>query len=498
MLFNSYEFIIAFLPLAVIGYYLIARFISNESAQGWLILASLFYYGWWNPIYLGLILFSALGNYGLGKAVSYYTRGRRPNLPVTLVAVFLNLALLAYFKYANFFVDNINATLQVGWTLEEVILPLAISFFTFQQIAYLIDCYEDNAPIYEFREYLLFVVFFPQLIAGPIVHHKEMMPQFEQQSTYQLKWENIAVGLTFFAFGLFKKVIFADNIGAQASETFAAAGDGLSLYAWEAWAGALAYTLQIYFDFSGYTDMAIGLALLFGIRLPLNFFSPYKAVNIIDFWRRWHMTLSRFLRDYVYITLGGNRKGLAMRDVNLMITMFLGGLWHGAGWTFVLWGVLHGVYLLINHHYREWRKKLCKTKSLSDAKLPIGKIVGVGFTFLCVTLAWVLFRAENFYTATVMYEAMFGLGDGQAHEAIFKPQIFAFIALLLAFCWFSPNLAQIMARYYQPPEGDGAPAVEPERISWKPSAIWAMATAFLFLAAFLSLSNRSEFLYYQF
>ncbi|WP_309398267.1 MBOAT family O-acyltransferase [Cerasicoccus maritimus] len=498
MLFNSYEFILAFLPLAVIGYYLLARFFNKETAQSWLIAVSLFYYGWWNPIYLGLVLGSALVNFGMGAAISYYTRGRRPNLLVTLIGVFMNLALLGYFKYANFFVDNINAVLEVGWTLDKVILPLAISFFTFQQIAYLVDCYEDNAPLYEFREYLLFVVFFPQLIAGPIVHHKEMMPQFEHEDTYRLKWDNIAIGLTFFAFGLFKKVVIADAIGAQASEVFAAANNGLPLYSWEAWAGALAYTMQIYFDFSGYTDMAIGLALLFGIRLPLNFLSPYKAASIIDFWRRWHMTLSRFLRDYVYITLGGNRKGPVMRDVNLMATMFLGGIWHGAGWTFVLWGVLHGAFLLINHHFRRLQSKLPFTGKLAGGKFPVGKIAGVGLTFLCVVLAWVLFRAEDFFAASAVYQAMFGLADVSEHTALFKPQIFGFLAALTAFCWFSPNLAQLMANYFQPPEGDSAPNVEPAKLAWQPTVIWAVVTALLFLTAFLSLSNRSEFLYYQF
>lgn len=504
MLFNSYEFIVAFLPLTVIGYYLLARFISHEWAQGWLIAASLFYYGWWNPIYLVLIISSALFNFFYGGIVGRFTRTRRPNLLSLIVGVVVNLAVLAYFKYANFFVDNINAAFDVGWTLSEVILPLAISFFTFQQIAYLVDLYEDNAPIYDFREYMLFVVFFPQLIAGPIVHHKEMMPQFEERDTYRLRWENIAVGLTFFSFGLFKKVVIADPLGLRASEVFAAAGDGLSLYAWEAWAGALAYTLQIYFDFSGYTDMAVGLALLFGIRLPLNFNSPYAAYNIIEFWRRWHMTLSRFLRDYVYITLGGNRHGIVIRDANIMATMFIGGLWHGAGWTFVFWGVLHGLFLLVNHHFRELRKKLFGQEKLSDTKSPSsakfspGKILGMALTFLCVLLAWVLFRASDFPAAVALYKAMFGLEEVTAHARLFKPQIFAFMAVLVAFCWISPNLQRFMANYFQPPEGDRAPKVEPCRFAWRPNLAWAVLTGLVFLAAFLSLSNRSEFLYYQF
>ncbi|GHC03976.1 MBOAT family O-acyltransferase [Cerasicoccus arenae] len=497
MLFNSYEFILAFLPLVVIGYYLLARFAAVEMAQAWLIAASLFYYGWWNPVYLVLILGSVLFNYWISGIIGRFTRARIPNLPLLIVGIVVNIALLAYFKYANFFVDNINATLDVGWTLSEVILPLAISFFTFQQIAFLVDVYEDNAPLYEFREYLLFIIFFPQLVAGPIVHHKEMMPQFEEKKTYHLKWENIAVGLTFFTFGLFKKVIIADTLGIRASEAFGAAADGLPLYAWEAWAGALAYTLQIYFDFSGYTDMAIGLALLFGIRIPLNFNSPYQAHSIIEFWRRWHMTLSRFLRDYVYITLGGNRHGKLLRDVNIMATMFIGGLWHGAGWTFVLWGMAHGVLLLINHHFAEFRKKLSIAKSPSDAKFSLGKILGVALTFLCVVLTWVLFRADGFSAATYFYQAMLGQQAGD-HVQLFKPQIFAFIAVLVAFCWACPNLQRILANHFQPPDGDCADPVEPARIAWHPTVRWALLTAIVFLTAFLSLSSRSEFLYYQF
>jgi len=498
MLFNSYEFIVAFLPLTVVGYYLLARFLAPQWAQYWLIGASLFYYGWWNPVYLGLILGSAMFNFWAGGIIGSFTRRRMPNLPSLIVGVAINLAVLAYFKYANFFVDNINAATDVGWTLGEVILPLAISFFTFQQIAYLVDAYEDNAPIYDFHEYLLFVVFFPQLVAGPIVHHKEMMPQFEEKKTYKLQWRNIAVGLTFFAFGLFKKVIIADPLGQRASEAFAAAGDGMSLYMWEAWAGALAYTLQIYFDFSGYTDMAVGLAMLFGIRLPLNFNSPYQAWNVIEFWRRWHMTLSRFLRDYVYISLGGNRHGLVIRDANIMATMFLGGLWHGAGWTFIAWGVLHGLFLVINHRFRDICKKLSGGKSPAKSGFSIGKILGVGLTFLVVALSWVLFRAENFETAINYYIAMFGVIEPLEHVRLFKPQIFAFVGILILFCWFAPNLQALMANYFQPPEGDHAPTVKPARIAWRPSILWAAITGLLFLAAFISLSNRSEFLYYQF
>ncbi|MGE9296667.1 MAG: MBOAT family O-acyltransferase [Puniceicoccales bacterium] len=495
MLFNSYEFIVAFLPIALLGFYSIARALGPGAAQVWLIAASLFYYGGWNPVYLGLILGSAIFNFALGSAIQSKPNSRAP----LIFGIIANLALLAWFKYANFFVDNINAVAPVHWTLAKVILPLAISFFTFQQIAFLVDVRQGRVAGYTFREYLLFVVFFPQLIAGPIVHHSEMMPQFARRETYRLQLDNLAVGLTFFAFGLFKKVIIADPLGAQASEVFGTAAAGNPLYSWEAWAGALAYTLQIYFDFSGYTDMAIGLGRMFGIRLPQNFNSPYQAASIADFWRRWHMTLSRFLRDYLYIPLGGNRKGPVRRDINLMATMTLGGLWHGAGWTFILWGIAHGAYLLINHHFTAWRKeKLSNAKSLSIAKQRLVHASAVAFTFFCVVLAWVLFRAENLSAAGAVYEAMFGLHESIEHPRLFKPQIFAFIALLLAFCWFAPNLQRVLASYHQPPDADARHAIAPANPHWHPTLRWAALASFLFLAAFLSLSQQSEFLYYQF
>ena len=269
-----------------------------------------------------------------------------------LVAIAANLALLAYYKYAIFFVANAQRLIGHVGPLPEIVLPLGISFFTFTQIAFLVDAHRGLAREYSFTHYTLFVTYFPHLIAGPILHHREMMPQFDRRSTYTLDWDNVAVGLTMFIIGLFKKTVIADDMAAFASPAFDAAAGGTQLTLLEAWGAALAYTFQIYFDFSGYTDMALGASRMFGIVLPLNFRSPYKAANIIDFWRRWHITLSRFLRDYVYIPLGGNRKTVPRRYENLLLTMLVGGLWHGAGWTFVFWGALHGIYLVVNHGWR--------------------------------------------------------------------------------------------------------------------------------------------------
>lgn len=350
MLFSSPEFIYLYLPIVLLGFFWLAKW-SHRIAATWLTAASLFFYGWWNPAYLGLLMASIFFNYSMGVVLARESM-RPPDSRRRFLLVFgiaANLLLLGYFKYANFFLDSTNAVIGTTWDAGEIILPLGISFFTFTQIAFLVDAWRGLAKEFNFIHYGLFVTYFPHLIAGPVLHHKEMMPQFGQSETYRLQWENIAVGLTIFAIGLFKKIVLADGVAPYASPVFDAAHAGETLTFLEAWGGVLAYTLQLYFDFSGYSDMAIGASRLFGVRLPLNFNSPYQALNIIDFWRRWHMTLSRFLRDYLYFALGGNRHGKSRRYVNLLVTMLLGGLWHGAGWTFVVWGGLHGLYLVINH-----------------------------------------------------------------------------------------------------------------------------------------------------
>jgi len=411
MLFNSYSFIFGFLPVVLLGFFWLARF-SHAYAAGWLALASLFFYGYWNPAYIGLLLGSIICNYTFGvwiaKAGVKEARsgdGGRRKKHLLMAAIAANLLLLGYYKYANFFVGSVNDIAGTSWSLGTIMLPLGISFFTFTQIAYLVDTYRGEVKEYNFVHYVLFVTYFPHLIAGPVLHHKEMMPQFAHQSTYRIDWNNVASGLMLFTLGLCKKTLWADPLAAYADGIFAGVGMGMTPTSYEAWAGALTYTLQIYFDFSGYTDMALGIALMFGIRLPINFDSPYKATSIIDFWRRWHMTLSRFLRDYLYIPLGGNRRGKLMRYVNLMATMVLGGLWHGAGWTFVLWGALHGAYLAINHLWRE----------LVVARLPrwmpawLSGLMGGMLTFAAVVTAWVLFRSTNIEQALVILKAMYGI-----------------------------------------------------------------------------------------
>ena len=308
MLFNSFQFIFVFLPLTLLGFHWIGKQGHHRACIAWLVGASLFFYSWWNPAYLVLILSSVLLNYGVGVSLASTPSNLNKKL-VLIFGVTANLGLIGYYKYANFFVETFNMLVGTKQDLHEVILPLAISFFTFQQIAYLVDVYRGETREHNLLNYCLFVVFFPQLIAGPIVHHKEIWPQFARDALYRLRAENLAIGFTIFAIGLFKKVVLADEIAVFATAVFVGAENDIPATFFEAWGGALAYSFQLYFDFSGYSDMAIGVARMFGIRLPLNFNSPYKATSIIDFWQRWHITLSRFLRAYLYIPLGGNRKG---------------------------------------------------------------------------------------------------------------------------------------------------------------------------------------------
>ena len=410
MLFNSYSFIFLFLPVVLVGFFQLGR-IHHAYAAAWLALASLFFYGYWNPAYIGLLLGSIVGNYGFGMwiAKAGVRQEDRRKKHLLIAAITLNLALLAYYKYANFFLSSANSLVGTNLSLGEIILPLGISFFTFTQIAFLVDTYQGKVKEYNFIHYLLFVTYFPHLIAGPVLHHKDMMPQFARTSTYHINWDNGATGLLLFTLGLCKKVLWADSLAPYATAIFDGVNHGMTIGTlptiYEAWSGALAYTLQIYFDFSGYTDMALGIALMFNIRLPINFNSPYKSTSIIDFWRRWHITLSTFLRDYLYIPLGGNRHGKLRRYGNLLATMLLGGLWHGAGWTFVLWGALHGAYLVINNLWRE----LVAERYLRWVPGWIGTLAGGALTFTAVVAAWVVFRADNMAQAMVMLNAMFGI-----------------------------------------------------------------------------------------
>ena len=380
MLFNSPVFLFAFLPLTILGYFLVARIdrVGHRLALGWVAIASLVFYGYWDARYVALLIGSILFNYSCGMSLARRAAAGKPSKTLLGFAVGGDLVLLGIFKYTDFFIGSLNALSGTHIPLLQIVLPLGISFFTFTQIAFLVDAHRGIAREYDFIGYALFVTYFPHLIAGPVLHHKEMMPQFYDASNVVARRENFEVGLTIFFIGLFKKVLLADSIAEYANPLFASPSPP-TLF--DAWTGALAYTFQLYFDFSGYSDMAIGLSRLFGVRLPLNFASPYQAASVIDFWRRWHMTLSRFLRDYLYFALGGNRRGTLRRYLNLFVTMLLGGLWHGAGWTFVIWGGLHGIYLMINHGWQAFR-----TRHLPrlDTESRGYRGVAVGLTFLAL------------------------------------------------------------------------------------------------------------------
>jgi alginate O-acetyltransferase complex protein AlgI len=496
LLFNSYEFLFLFLPAVLAVFFALGRR-SHALAMGWLALASLFFYGWWYPPYLILLLASVGFNYGAGLLLA---RCRALLIP----AVLGNLLLLGYFKYAGFLVASADSAFGAGWSVPQIALPLGISFFTLTQIAFLVDTARGEARDYKFAHYLLFVCYFPHLIAGPILHHKELMPQLDRPDIRRFSARRLSLGLSIFAIGLFKKTVIADSLSPYAAQVFDALGHGAPPSAAEAWGAALAYTLQLYFDFSGYSDMAIGLARMIGVQLPLNFHSPYKAANIIEFWRRWHMTLSRFLRDYLYIPLGGNRRGPARRYVNLMATMLIGGLWHGAGWNFVLWGGVHGVYLVVNHL---WQGLTGRRRA---ARSGLGRAAGTLLTFICVVVAWVPFRAGGLNATATMLASLAGwhglLPGGAVHAVVGEGTpgwigAWKWTFALLPLVWLMPNTQEIFSRYgtLLPPQR------RPDRLPlallglrWRLSPLWAYATAIIAFVAVLYCSRASEFIYFQF
>jgi alginate O-acetyltransferase complex protein AlgI len=515
MLFNSYVFLLAFLPLTAIGFFLIGRR-SQLLAAGWLAAASLFFYGWWDVRYLPLLLASITFNY---MYAAHLRPGRHAQAKLLLAgAISANLALLVYYKYAGFFAASL-ADLTGGPRLVlQVVLPIGISFFTFTQIAFLVDTYQGKVVESRFVYYLLFVTYFPHLIAGPVLHHKEMMPQFADKCIYWFSTRSVAVGLTIFCIGLAKKVLIADNIAPYAAPLFEHPGAPSLLLAWS---GVLAYTFQLYFDFSGYSDMAIGVSRIFGVQLPLNFDSPYKAQNIAQFWRKWHMTLSRFLRDYLYIPLGGNRHGPVRRYANLMATMVLGGLWHGAGWNFVVWGFLHGLYLAI---HQAWVTAARAMRLPDDSRA--WKIIATLLTFVAVCVAWVFFRAPDMATAFAILRGMHG-GFGVALPDSIMPglhglqplftrlgmtsylgggaafiEVWGWIVFAATITFLFPNTQEIVCRYVPAldftPRPDGAGGPLARALVWAPTRIWAVALGIMALASLLALNRPADFLYFQF
>jgi alginate O-acetyltransferase complex protein AlgI len=430
MLFTTATFVLIFLPIVLAGFFIIGR-LNALGAAAWLFGSSLVFYGYWSPLFTLLLVGSICANFLVGLSIAEGVRanGTRAhtgnNGRAWLVfGIGLNLGLLAYFKYANFFVDNLNLMFASYWSVGRVILPIGISFYTFTQIAFLVDTYQRRVNEYKFIHYGLFVTYFPHLVAGPVLHHAQMMPQFGNVEIYRFNSVNFVGGLTVFALGLFKKVVLADGISPYADVIFIGADGGALPDTTEAWLGALAYTFQLYFDFSGYSDMAIGLSRMFNVRLPFNFNSPYRSRSISEFWKRWHISLSNFLRDYLYIALGGNRHGAIQRYVNLAVTMLLGGLWHGAGWSFVLWGALHGLYLMINHGFRS---ALGEEKRALLNRSRLFGMIGWLLTMLSVIVGWVFFRAQSFAGAVRVLKGMIGLnGDGAIHPLLWNAGLYGY------------------------------------------------------------------------
>lgn len=530
MLFNSSEFIGLFLPFIVVVVWFCHRKQWSQLALWGLIVGSGFFYAYWQYTYLFLLVGSIVFNYCWGEHLLNAQRYRSRWL--LGLGVGANLALLGYFKYCDFLIVSFNQVIGTEWPALDIVLPLAISFFTFQQIAYLVDTYREPRQAeqrYSFAQYCLFIAFFPQLIAGPIVHHAQLIPQFS--SAWRIESERCLQGFSIFVVGLFKKVVIADSLAVFANPVFAEAASGGTLTFIEAWGGALAYTFQLYFDFSGYSDMAIGLAAMLGIRLPINFNSPYKATSISDFWRRWHITLSVFLRDYLYISLGGNRSGAIRRYANLLVTMVLGGLWHGAGWTFLIWGGLHGMYLMLNHAWRAFRHAVWlkhthgSEQSIRRSKgwRATGKIMSIALTFLCVVLAWVYFRSETIAGANSMLYSMVGgygitlpsslsgslsflqswhvdFGVAARYDVLPIGQASPWLLLSAWIVWGLPNVAQLC------PSALLQQADNPKPVGgrwlgwlrWRLSWYWGFWVGIALIAVLVCMNRTSEFLYFQF
>lgn len=507
MLFNSYFFLLVFLPVSVAVYVWLRRR-SIEASLAWLNACSFFFYGWANPGYLPLLLASISFNFMLGKKIALAGKSKTGNWLV-FTGIGINLLALAYFKYTGFALANINALLGTEYRDPGIVLPLAISFFTFNQITYLLDAWEGLAEEYRFNHYCLFVSFFPHLLAGPMVHHRELIPQFSEPHDSTRMEKQWAVGITVISFGLFKKTVFADSLAYYADQVFGAASQGIALSATEAWAGALAYTLQIYFDFSAYCDIAYGAALFFGVRLPQNFLSPYKAASIIDFWKQWHITLGRIINTYVYNPLMRHTAGGITFTKAMFVTiisMTICGVWHGAGWHFIIWGFVQGVMLVINHLWR----KTPVARALAGSTPYF--LFCVLLTYTAVTVSTVLSRAPDMATANAMYMAMFDVGSFQWTHHIHQPvisdlarqwgitlspmmKLLPVLIFLQCWVWVMPNLQQLLRGQDYATTTLGVP---PSRLQWHANMGWGLLTVLALAFSFMAVYQTGEFIYFQF
>ncbi|PTM76194.1 MBOAT family O-acyltransferase [Cereibacter sphaeroides f. sp. denitrificans] len=510
MLFHSPEFLFAFLPLALLGYYLLGRLPNKLWAVGWLAAASLFFYGWWNVAFLPMLLISLGLNYLLGIMLV-----EKPRPWLLLAGVAANLAAIGFFKYAGFLVEILNALTAADVPVPHILLPLAISFYTFQQIAYLVDCHEGRIGRPNPVRYAMFITFFPQLIAGPIVHYREIVPQIERDETFRIDQAKLVLGFTVFCFGLFKKIGMADTLAPLAQPLWDLAAGGEAAYLAFAWRGAVAFALQLYFDFSGYSDMAIGLGLMFGILLPFNFDSPYKSQTIIEFWSRWHITLTRFLTAYLYnpITKTVMRRRmergqpvwnprkpqllpfLVMLAFPTLVTMGLAGVWHGAGWQFIVFGLLHGAMLVANHGWRATSAGRARIPApLSWLLSPVKVLV----TFLAVTVSFVFFKSPTLTDAMTVVRGLVGMGEHGGY-LYFGDTVVVLFGLFII--WALPNTQEwVGLKAHSAPK---APARERARFAafyWKPSPMHGLMVGAVLCITLLRIfgSPPAEFLYFAF
>jgi alginate O-acetyltransferase complex protein AlgI len=522
MLFNSPVFLFLFLPATVAAYIILRQLAGPRAVLGLLLFASVVFYGWWNPLYVPLLFGLAAFNFLVGRGITAFREAQRGDWVSILLAfgIAADLAALGYFKYTDFFLDTANALFQTDFVLQHILLPLGISFFIFQKIAYLVDTSRGQVAGHDFLEYCFFVMFFPQLLAGPITHHEVIFSQVKGPWAFAIKPTNFMLGLTIFVIGLFKKVVLADNFAPIANHMFSEAAAGAPLDFFTAWQGLIAFKFQLYFDFSGYSEMALGAARLFGIQLPLNFNSPYRALNVTDYWRRWHMTLSRFLRDYLYIPLGGSRVRTPRLYFNLLVTLALSGLWHGAAWHYVLWGSLQGASMVVNHAWRQVWRPINAWWSHAVARL---------VTFFALGTILVIYRSPSLEVAGKVYRGMFNLPvswhdalgplgwlgvrfDGPA-AGMDQLVLVLWLALWLVVAWYFPNTQQLLARWHpaynygvaerqrDPPLLEQVPRMAPLlpwRLEWRPTAAGAVFVGVLAALACLNLSHVSEFLYFQF
>lgn len=490
MIFSSYAFVFLFMPFTLF-YYRYLLYLRSRDITSWFLFLSLLFYSYWDWKNLFIIIPSICFNFYMGKYIENAESSIEKKYLLYL-SVGLNLLLLAYFKYSGFFLTELSSLLNVEINFQAPELPLGISFFTFTQIAYLVDLYKNKTKGSSFVSYSLFVTYFPHLIAGPLLHHKAMIQQFNGPMDIRKFLDGLALGVTIFIIGLFKKVVIADYFGEYADEVFNLPHDKLEgVGSIQAWRSALSYTFQLYFDFSGYSDMAIGISRGLGIALPINFNSPYKASSIAEFWRRWHVTLSTFLRDYLYIPLGGSRKGNSVKLVNLMIVMILCGVWHGAGYTFAVWGAYHGCLLVL---YDIWSKHKPRFHYSSKIIKFITALFSMLITFLMVVIGWVIFRSHAISDAETLFQAMIFIKDNSLPDL--KPILFEFYYLLLAFVFVAlfPNTQEVCGI-----DKDGnVNNIWARWWNWRPNLIWSFILSFMFLISLFNMNKVSPFLYFQF